>query len=399
MPWNSGNWINGEDDRMAQYTNFIGHEPDAVTQSIPYQVETWANFAGALSETVVDQEFSRTPTQWTSTPPSFEGVFKNGAWMSHIWGGYPATEHRKRIIHLGWMDVIPQESSNAWTGSDYKNPQVWRDIKEGKYDKYFFLLGRKFAYLDQKHGETAYPMTFDFPYEWTLETHTSSPEGSYVIGSTKYFTYQDFPYGWARMHRVFAEGYKYQRGKVMPYNFAWRPQLQFIHSDKRGGGSTIRHETIWPNDIANWQVTTNVINGVTVLPAGPIGKTVHLVGASWHDSSFVEVRGDSATASNNTWASVLAGNNMNWGLNEVITFAKAKGVGVMFPEWGAHRPEEINPSDYPGDFYRFTYAYFLANKNVLSYETVFDQGDGSLYQPWVYNSQDAIAVYKLLWGN
>ena len=74
MPWNSGQWINGDSNRMSQYTALVGHEPDAVTQSMSVGPGTWANLAGAISDVVVDEEFNRTPTQWVSTAPSFEGV-------------------------------------------------------------------------------------------------------------------------------------------------------------------------------------------------------------------------------------------------------------------------------------------------------------------------------------
>ena len=95
---------------------------------------------------------------------------------------------------------------------------------------------------------------------------------------------------------------------------------------------------------------------------------------------------------------MLNGNGSLWGLNDIVAFANQEGVKMRFPEWGAHRPEYDDPSDYPSDFYRFTYNFFLTNKSNLAYETVFDQGDGNLYKPWVFNGQDAIATYKELWG-
>lgn len=396
MPWNAGSWINGSDDRMQKYVNMMGHEPDAVTQGMG-DVEIWPNVGGANSEAEVDRDFDRTPAEWATTAPLFNGVFKDAAWFGHIWGDYPATVHRKRIINLDWAEPIPRTIGNRWNGGSYSNPRLYKGIMEGDADKYVFLLGRKFAYLDQRDGDPDFPMTLDFFYEFTLETHGKSPEGSYMDGSTRRFTYQDFPYAWARWIRVFKEGYKYQRGRYPNYKVAFRPQLSFINSDRSGGGSAIRHETLFPNNVANWNVGARVINGVTVLPAGPIGKQIDLIGASWHDSSFERVRGESATAAGNNWNKILEGNNGYWGFNEIRDFAIQQNVKMVFPEWAPRR--EGAASTHPGDFIRFTYAFFNNNKNLLDHENYFDQGDGSPYEPWptTPSGQDPVPVYKEFW--
>lgn len=396
MPWNAGSWINGSNDRMQKYVDLMGREPDAVTQGMG-DVEIWPNVGGADSEAEVDRDFNRTPAEWVSTAPLFRGVFQDQGWFGHIWGDYPATVHRRRIINLDWAEPIPRSVGNRWTGSTYTNPTLYRDIKEGAADKYVFLLGRKFAYLDQRDGDPSYPMTLDWFYEFTLESHGKSPEGSYMEGSEKKYTYQDFPYAWARWIRVFKEGYKYQRGRYPNYDIAFRPQLSFINSDRRGGGRTVRHEELWPNDVANWNVSARVINGVTVLPAGPIGRQIDLVGASWHDSSFERVRGATRTAADSNWDRILNGNAGFWGFNEIAAFARAKGVYMVFPEWAPRR--EGAASTHPADVIRFTYWFFDTNKDILHHENYFDQGDGSFYTTWPATSsgQVPLPTYKELW--
>jgi hypothetical protein len=397
MPWNAGQWINGGSDRIEQYTRFMGHESDAVTQGMG-DVTTWPNVGGADSEAEVDADFNRSPAEWNARGPVFHGVFTDAGWFRHIWGAFPATEARKRIIHLDWAEPIPSTVGNKWNGSNYANPTLYKDIKEGAADKYIFLLGRKFAWLDRRDGDPAFPMTLDFFYEFTLETHGKSPEGSYTDATGKHFTYQDFPYAVARWTRVFMEGCRYQRGSPCPYLFNWRPQLNFINSDRRGGGSTIRSEVMWPNNVASWAPGQRIINGVTVLPPGPVGKTIDFVSASWHDSSFDHVQGSSATAPGNNWARILAGNAAYWGFNEIAAFARAQGVKMTFPEWAPRR--EGNFSPYAADVIRFTYAFFNANKDILDHESYFDQGDGSIYQDWpdALAGQDPRPVYRQLWN-
>ena len=76
----------------------------------------------------------------------------------------------------------------------------------GAGDKYFFLRGRKFACLDAQYGDPAFPMSLDLTYEWTLTTHPSWPGGVYQLNGQTKETFRDFPYGWARLARVFREG-------------------------------------------------------------------------------------------------------------------------------------------------------------------------------------------------
>lgn len=401
LDWNSGCWVNGGNDRLQVYQAYVERLADAVTQSMPVRVETWANFAGADSDSQLDNEFNQPPATFN---PRFGGVFHGTSWMSHVWGnGLPAREHRKRIIHLAWMDPIPDTIGNGYRNGNYRNPRVWRQVMDGEGDKYAFLLGRKFAYLDEQYGDTAFPMTIDLAYEFTLEKHKQLPEGSYMDGATLRYAYQDFPYGYARMARVFREGYAYQRGRPCPYRFSFRPQLRFIVADRTRGNQIIRHEQLFPNLVANWQIPNPVvINGVTVLPAGPIGAQVQLVGASWHDSSKELVRGSSATAPGNNWAKINEGFPTHWGLQEIADFAAANNVRVAFPEWGARGAHEPPVSTHPGDFYRITYDFFVRNKAILEYETVFDIGGGNLYRPWEPAQppeQEPRLVYKQLWGN
>lgn len=397
LPWNSGSWVNGSNDRMERFEAYRNRPSDAVTQSIPNRYETWAGFAGASSEAQVNTEFAQSPSAFR---PTFAGFFSDANWFRHVWGGSPATEHRQRIIHLAWMDPIPHSVGNGWGGGRYENPRVWQQIKDGSADKYAFLLGRKFAYLDAQNGDTRFPMTIDFAYEFTLLTHNQLPEGSYMDGATKRYAYQDFPYGWSRLVKAIKEGYKYQRGRDCPYRFSWRPQLRFIVDDRTSSSPhTIRHEEIFPNRVADWAPGASVIDGVTVIPAGPIGRMADLVGVSWHDSSKEMVRGSTAASGN--WEAIYRGYPSHWGLQEVADFARAQGVHVVFPEWAARRASHPPASPNPGDVYRMTYEFFRRNASIMAYETVFDQGSGSLYNAWdpvQPPAQNPATVYKELFG-
>ncbi len=147
LPWFSGQWMNGDQDRLKEFEQYRGFPSDSATQSMP-GTNAWHEVAGCASAEAADAEFRQAPGEFV---PSFKGVFAEASWKSHIWGDYPATEARKKLIHLGWMDTIPREVGNG----NNKNGRLWFDVKNGAADKYFFLLGRKFAYLDERHGDTA----------------------------------------------------------------------------------------------------------------------------------------------------------------------------------------------------------------------------------------------------
>ena len=407
LPWNSGDWVNGSDDQLKTFETMRGRASDSVTQSMHGQA-TWAQQAGALTEADVDREFRQSRTNFT---PSFEGIFKDAGWMKHVWGSYPATEHRKRIIHLAWQNVLPAEKGNSWDNKAkrYSNPRAWRDVVSGSGDKYMFLLGRKFAYLDAQYGDTNVPMTLDVGYEWTLAKHPDLPEGSYMDGATLRYAYQDFPQGWSRLVRVFKEGYKYQRGKACNYRFSWRPQLRFIVDDRsRADARIIPHNLLWANRAQQWAIVHDkVIDGVTVLPAGLMGKQADLLAVSWHDSSAEFVRGQSATEPGNNWQAILAGFPTHWGLQQAAYFAQNNGVKLAMPEWSAnnaevakHNPNAVSPN--PGALYKFTFAFFQKNKDNLAYENVFDIGTGDLHKgPWKPAQPANLeprTIYKQLWG-
>ena len=116
QPWFSGSWVNGGPDRLADFEKYRGLKSDCVEQGMPGMTH-WYQDAGCDSEAQVDKEFAQAPADFK---PALGGVFKDTAWRSHIWGGYPATEHRKRLIHLGWMNTIPKSVGN---GSG-KNPRL-----------------------------------------------------------------------------------------------------------------------------------------------------------------------------------------------------------------------------------------------------------------------------------
>lgn len=396
LPWFSGNWITGADDRLSVFEAYRGRLSDVVVQSIPGN-EQWFEVAGAISEAQVDAEIAQSRELFK---PVNRGVFSKTSWRGHVWGvNPPSSEFRKRLIHLAWMDVIPRSASNG----NGANPTLWREIKNGLADKYMFLLGRKFAALDTQFGDPVYPMTFDFVYEWNLTSHPSFPGGTYVENGETKETWRDFPYGWARMVKVFKEGYAYQRGKPCPYRFSWRPILRFTVRDK--DGKSVNHERMWPNDIADWNIPADVkIGEMTVLPKGPIGKQADILSVSWHDGAAQKVKGATLTEPGSTWAAILKGTGSVWGFQSIADFARAKQVPLALPEWGALRAdheETFEASPHPGDFYRFTKWYIEQNLDVIAYEAVFDQGTGDLRRPWSAaqpSHQDPIIVYKELFG-
>jgi hypothetical protein len=379
--WPTGNWINGTNE-LAAFENFRGFKSDVVTQSMGRTInEIWPHVAGAASEAIVDAELAQSPTEFK---PTFNGVFKPTAWPRHIWGP-EAVEHRKRRIHLAWMDVIPKAAGN----NNGKNPAVWKEIRSGAADKYFFLLGRKFAFRDLQDGDPAYNMVFDLVYEWTLVTHSSWPGGGAHV---------DFPYGWARMAKAFKQGYAYQRGTPCPYLWAWRPQLRF--SVKDAAGKPVRHEALFPNNIAGESFAENKINGIVVMPGGPIGKTVDLIGVSWHDSAAEQVRGETVDGANSNWKKILAGTENFWGMQEMADFARREGLKIILPEWAPKQAGKYGASKNPADVIRFTHYFLQINRDIVAYETYFQLGEGRLSGTWKPEQpagNDPGQIYKSLW--
>jgi hypothetical protein len=391
MPFLSGHWVNGDDDKDKIFAEWRGFATDAVTQSMR-GMSQWYENGGASSQSELDAALVAPVASFT---PPLKGIFKNLGWQAHVWGDYPATEHRKKLIHLAWMDVVP----NAIGNHSGDNPKVWYDIGNGSGDEAMFVLGRSFAWLDEKYGDPAERMSFDFAYEWTLVTHSSWPSGTYVVNGTTRETYKDFPRGWSRMVRVFREGYEHQRGKACDYRFFWRPQLYFSVRDK--DNQIVRHEQLWPNLAASETIAEDVkISGVTVLPKGPLGAQANGVAVSWHDSSSERVVGSSETDAGNNWQDIVDGFPTHWGLGEALDFARQEGVPFAFPEWGARPPDYPPISPNPGDVYRFTHWLIMKNLDVLGYETVFDSSGANFLNTWdppQPADQEPATVYKSLW--
>lgn len=379
--WPTGHWINGMNE-LAKFESFRGFKSDVVTQSLGYTTnEIWPHVAGAESEAIVDAEFAQSPQEFK---PSFGGVFRPTRWPKHTWGP-EAVEHRKRRIHLAWMDVLPKSDGN----NNGKNPAVWKRIRNGEMDKYLFLLGRKFAFRDQQDGDPAYTMVFDLVYEWTLVNHTSWPGGGAHV---------DFPYGWARLNKAFKQGYAYQRGMPCPYLWAWRPQLRF--SVKDAAGKPVRYERLFPNNIATEIFAENKINNIVVMPGGAIGKTVDLVGVSWHDSAAEQVAGSTIDAPNSNWRKILAGTPEVWGMQEMADFARRERVQMVLPEWAPKRAGKYGTSKNPADVIRFTHYFLQLNRDVLAYETYFQLAEGRLTGEWDPKQPEGHSpaqVYKSLW--
>ena len=193
--------------------------------------------------------------------------------------------------------------------------------------------------------------------------------------------------------------------QAFSYRFAWRPQLRFVALDRTSSENRlVRHEELWPNLAQDWIIAEDVvIDGVKVLPAGPIGRAADILAVSWHDSSRERVRGSSSTAPGNNWQQILDGFPTHWGLQEAADFAARQGVLLALPEWAARGASHPPASPYPGDVYRFTFAFLKRNAGILAYETVFDQGSGNLYRPWTPTppspEQDPLRVYRELWGS
>jgi hypothetical protein len=392
MPFWSGHWINGGDDRDKDFVAWRGFDTDAVTQSMQGMKE-WYEHGGASSQAELNAALVAPVASFN---PPLKGIFQHLGWKAHVWGDYPATEHRKKLIHLAWMDAVPQAVGN----NSGKNPKLWYDIGNGSGDAAMFVLGRSFAWLDEQHGDPAERMTFDFAYEWTLVTHNPWPSGTYTLNGVERETYKDFPRGWSRLVRVFREGYAHQRGKACDYRFFWRPQLKFTSQDK--DGKLVRHEKMWPNLAAGDVIAEDVkISGVTVLPKGPLGPQADGVAVSWHDSSKEMVKGSSETDAGNNWQKIADGfPDTHWGLGEAADFARSEGVPFPLPEWGARPPDYPPISEKPGDVYRFTYWLIMQNLDVFGYETVFDQSGANITLTWnppQPDEQEPGLVYKNLW--
>ena len=403
--WDSGCWVHGGNSRLDEYESFVGRRPDCGTQSIQTG-DNWWEMCWNSSAGTANSDFAESPGSFN---PELAGLYTSPFpdWPKNIWG-VNSSDVRQIIIVVCWIEAIPRAWSNKWTGSIYQNPTLWRDIMGGAADKYMFLLGRKWAFMDAS-APSVYQKIFDLSYEFTLPGRAQNPEGSYTLNGAKRYTYQDFPFGWTRMARVFREGYKYQAGLSsiadVPVYFGWRPQVRYLYRDRQEGSTRVTHEEVFANLAKDWVIPNDVIiDGVTVLPAGRIGAQANLCGVSWHDSGAAgdgQFRGSSATAPNNTWALTDNGSPTHWGMNRVPQFCREQGVGWFLPEWSARGLTVSNaPSQYPRDFVIYTHDLINRNKDVMIVECNFNQGhsghtssfDGGAGQnPW--------PTYYDLWNN
>jgi hypothetical protein len=104
--------------------------------------------------------------------------------------------------------------------------------------------------------------------------------------------------------------------------------LKYSVTDAKG--NAVRHERLWPNQAANWNIPEDVkIGEVAVLPKGPIGPQADLVAVSWHDSSVEYVKGISRTDPGNNWQKILDGSPAYWGFRDALEFRPCRASAVL----------------------------------------------------------------------
>lgn len=160
--------------------------------------DTWDHIAGGPGDD---------PTKLDGTLTTTKGS-KQGQliWADPILGALP-------IIFS--VRPIPASASNE----EGRNPAVWREIASGEHDKVYQMLGRRMAYLDQKHGRTA-PLALEIAWEMNGSWYSHSIEGALPDGP---FCWQIFPSAWSRIVEGIRQGYLSLGGKHCPYQFVFRP--------------------------------------------------------------------------------------------------------------------------------------------------------------------------------
>lgn len=84
------------------------------------------------------------------------------------------------------------------------------------------------------------------------------------------------------------------------------------------------------------------------------------------------------------------------GLQESVDFARSKGKGFAVPEWGVHGTQGYGDNPF---FMNQMWGFFQANKDVLVYESYFNEPDSYIRNAiWDVNQNPlSAAVYRNLW--
>jgi hypothetical protein len=160
--------------------------------------DTWDHIAGGPGEdaSVLDGTL-------TTTKGGKQGQL---IWADPVIGGLPVAFT---------IRPIPTVASNE----DGRNPAVWQEIASGARDQVYRMLGRRMAFLDQRHGRTA-PLILEIAHEMSGGWYPHSIEGALPDGR---FVWQIFPAAWDRIVDKIREGYLSLGGKLCPYQFVFRP--------------------------------------------------------------------------------------------------------------------------------------------------------------------------------
>lgn len=444
VKWYSGGWfnLNIESFEIDRGTGGIAgrRNADCATQSkTSISCPNWANWAGCVDEAAFNAQWDRTPQQWrdsnasvnindgrlsaagvptfglsTGTGDTFSGTntsFRHNGFagfLGNVWSGPQATYFRttNRLTHVGWYRTIPVSHSNAANA----RPQTWDEAAAGQFDRYYFMMGRKYAFLDWKYGYgTSRKLTVDLMYENLFTQYTDFPGTAW----------QNWRIAWLRFAKALRAGYAFQAGAACPYWFCWRPPQQSSVS-----GAT--HEQLVPNQAQGTSITATSYRSTPILPAGAIGRQLDIIGLSLHDNlpgGFANVLfPDEQNITNqgtNTWALHLDGVSNAWGLRTMLEACRAQGVWACFPEWGPFKNIHSsssqgfvrnNPSKAPAGYCRLLYQTWSQYLDVMAYECNFHSGDSLLWNQWVGRTDPFIGgtpvtaprvepgpVYKQLW--
>jgi Glycosyl hydrolase family 26 len=147
---------------------------------------------------------------------------------------------------------------------------------------------------------------------------------------------------------------------------------------------------IAPGLVWDWNVSRGAsaqMPGNSVLQAYPGNQYVDIIGVDSYDDW-------PAANTSGGWQEQLNG---PYGLNYWLSFAKAHGKLFSVPEWGV-ASGDMFPGHEGGDdpaYITDMYDFFAANKASMAFESYFNDGGTSIYDP-VQNPQ-ASAEYLRLW--
>lgn len=224
------------------------------------------------------------------------------------------------------MWIIPAESGNQGG----KNPQVWFDLANGKYNDVYRRLGRRFAYLDGKYPREK--LIIEIAHEFTGGWYEHSVYG--VVNKVP--AWQKFGTAYDRIVENIRKGYFEVARKNCPYLFWVRPARSTI--DK----------------------------GIWLDSHLPSLESFDGIGLSQHDNLA-----SSCTPENP---------RINWtrqkesfeGLVNIAEMAKKWGKYIGFFEWSSHHPDAgWSSGKRPDLFTRSMWDFFNQYSDNLLGDTYF----------------------------